>query len=246
MSCAENDVVAFEHWMHTLQRPRATVVALHGFTMGQPRIDGDVLWRRIGLPSASTSCSSPCRSTAVGRRARRAIRASSSGSWHVGRLNEAVRQAIHDVHLVRTWLAERGAAPVGVLGLSLGGHIAALYAGLCGDLALSFRWRHLSAAEFPIRLFGQHNKPPVAVAELQAAYRVHWPLTHLPIDRTPSRPGIGGRGDQVVPLEHAQALWRHWREPASYWYTGSHSAPFRRARITERVTQHLAGLGLVP
>src|SRR6185295_11983087 len=39
LSCAENDTVAMEHWMHTRRPARATVIALHGFSMGQPRID---------------------------------------------------------------------------------------------------------------------------------------------------------------------------------------------------------------
>ena len=233
--------------MHTPGTTRATVVALHGFTMGQPRIDAHVLmaahWFALGLDVVLLTlpfhgCRSPRRASYSGEL---------FGSWHVGRLNEAVRQTIHDLHLVRTWLAEMSAAPVGLLGLSLGGYIAALFAGLCRDLAFVvpvvppvWLW------DLPMRLFGQRKQLPVPVAELQAAYRVHSPLTYpLAIARRRALV-IGGRGDQVVPLEHAQALWRHWREPASYWYSGSHSAPFRRGRIMEQIAQHLAGLGLLP
>jgi hypothetical protein len=55
---------------------------------------------------------------------------------------------------------------------------------------------------------------------------------------------IGARVDCVVPPEHAHALWHHWGRPAVHWYSGSHSALFRRPLAT-RVVEHLAGLGLL-
>ena len=36
---SQGDPVLFEHWMHEREPARGTVVALHGFTMGRPRLD---------------------------------------------------------------------------------------------------------------------------------------------------------------------------------------------------------------
>ena len=46
LRCPENETIHFEHWVHHGDAPRPTVVALHGFTMGQPRIDAHILRSR--------------------------------------------------------------------------------------------------------------------------------------------------------------------------------------------------------
>src|SRR5262245_50824796 len=42
-SCTENDTVCVEHWMHRGTAARATVILLHGFSMGQSWVDAHVL-----------------------------------------------------------------------------------------------------------------------------------------------------------------------------------------------------------
>ena len=54
-----------------------------------------------------------------------------------------------------------------------------------------------------------------------------------------------GRGDCVVPPQHAYALWRHWGEPAMHWFSGSHIAPFRRATIVDVGLRHLAARAIL-
>src|SRR5205085_980553 len=107
---------------------RPTVVALHGFTMGHPAIDAYVLmasrWFAAGLDVAFVTL------PFHGARSPRSARFSGElfGSWHVGRLNEAVRQAVHDVSIVARWLRRESASHLGLIGLSLGGYVAALLA----------------------------------------------------------------------------------------------------------------------
>jgi hypothetical protein len=85
----------------------------------------------------------------------------------------------------------------------------------------------------------------VAVDDLERAYRIHSPLTY-PLAVPPERAlVVGGRGDLVVPPEHAYALWRHWGKPAIWWFSGSHTAPFGRTEILARAAAHLDGLGLL-
>jgi acetyl esterase/lipase len=169
----------------------------------------------------------------------------------VGRLGEAVRRAVHEIRAVTLWLQATGGAPVGLLGLSLGGYLAALAAGLwddfafvvpmvppvcIGDLAWQFfrRSRRQDAAQ-----------PAFAHGELRRHYRVHSPLAH-PL-RTPRERTfiVAGRGDRIVPPEHPHALWCHWGHPGIHWYSGGHLTPFGRSEIAASVLRHLASLDLV-
>lgn len=242
--CPENARVPLQHWTHRSRTPRATVIALHGFTMGQPWIDARVLmaaeWFAHGydvvLPVLPFH----------GPRAPRGARYSGEAfaSWDVRRLNEAVRQAVHDVDLVRRWLVGEGRAPVGVLGLSLGGYLAALLAALRADLAFAVPVAPpLTLAWLPRRLFGfgarDRRRTPVRGSLLEAAYRVHSPLSYplaVPRERTFI---VGGVGDRVVPPKQVLALWRHWGKPATHWFSGGHTTPFGRAGIMARIEAHL-------
>jgi dienelactone hydrolase len=238
----ENARIPFQHWQHD-DAPRAVVIALHGFTMGRPWIDGHVLmtsqWFARGYDVVMPVL------PFHGARAPRTARYSGEafGSWDVRRLNEAVREAIHDVEIVRGWLAARTRAPVGIVGLSLGGYVAAVLAGLRSDLAFAVPVAAPSSlAWLPHRLFGLTTnavRPPVAAEVLDAAYRVHSPLT-FPLAIPKERAFVvGGLGDGLVPREQVETLWRHWREPALHWFSGGHSAPFGRARLLARIDEHL-------
>jgi hypothetical protein len=246
-----DDLVHMELWRHETERRRATVVALHGFTMGRPRLDAPVLlashWWRAGLDVALL--------TLPFHGARTPADARFSGEHfavpHVARMAESVRRAVHEVRAVSLWLRETSGAPVGLLGLSLGGYLAALAAGLwddfafvvpmvppvcIGDLAWQFfrRSRRQGAAQ-----------PAFAYEELRRHYRVHSPLAH-PL-RTPRERTfiVAGRGDRIVPPEHPFALWCHWGRPGIHWYSGGHLTPFGRGEMAAAVLRHLAGLDLV-
>jgi hypothetical protein len=250
LSCVENDRVVIEHWQHRRETPRATVLALHGFTMGTAWIDAHVLmasrWFARGfdvallaLPFHGPRCPSTAR-----------FSGELFGSWDVARTNEAVRQAVHDVDLVRRWITAESGRPVGILGLSLGGYLAALMAGLRDDWAFVIplippvSLDALAGSLLAIGGPAARLAPPVPFAELRAAYAVHSPLTYplaVPRERVLI---VGARGDRFVPPEHAYALWRHWGEPDIHWYSGGHVASFSRARLMSRVMAHLDGIGL--
>lgn len=245
---AENDRVVFEHWMHRDRAPRATVIALHGFAMGTTWIDAHVLmaaqWFARGFDVALVTL------PFHGPRSPSTARYSGElfASWDVGRTNEAVRQAVFDTDLVRRWIAAETGRPVGVLGLSLGGYVASVMAGLYEDLAFVIPLVPpvtMDALAASLRaLHGASEPMPFSLAEVRAGYAVHCPLSHALVVPRERVLIVGARGDYIVPVEHAYALWRHWGEPAAHWYSGSHVAPFRRARLIARVSEHLDTLGL--
>jgi pimeloyl-ACP methyl ester carboxylesterase len=243
---ARPDPVLVEHWTHGPERPRATVVALHGFSMGYPRIDAFALFAaqlfRAGLDVALV--------TLPFHGARTPPDARFSGERfampHVARLNEAMRQAIYEVHVLLGWLRDHVDAPVGLLGLSLGGYLSALMAGLRADLDFiipmvppvcigDLAWRFFRQS----RHYRSAPAPAFTHEELRAAYRAHSPLTY-PLRVSKERILIlAGRGDQIVPPDHPHTLWRHWGEPAIVWFSGSHLAPFRRSRLCASVIEHI-------
>jgi hypothetical protein len=248
-SCVENDTVCIEHWMHRGTPPRATVILLHGFSMGQAWVDAHVLmaaqWFALGVDVALLTL------PFHGPRAPSGSRYSGElfASWDIGCLNESVRQSIHDVCLVKRWLVERTGAAVGLMGLSLGGYVSAVAAALCPDLAFVVPLAApVCLVDLPVRLLALGEAGglplPLSLDDLRRAYRPHCPLTY-PLAIAPERALIvAGRGDQVVPPEHGYALWRHWSEPPIHWFSGGHTAPFRRDRIMARIAEHLRGLGL--
>jgi pimeloyl-ACP methyl ester carboxylesterase len=220
--------------------------------MGRPHIDAHVLmlerWFRLGLdivqltlPFHGARASASCRYS--GER---------FASWHVGRLNEAVRQSVHDTLAVQRWLVAQSSAPVGVLGMSLGGYIAALLAAL--EPTLAFIVPVVPAvclADLPTRLFAYSRTgragvlPPLTHLELERAYRPHSPLTYplaLPRQRVLV---VGARGDGVTPFTQAHALWEHWQRPSAVWFSGGHVTPFQRSRVAGAVTRHLRALDVV-
>lgn len=245
-SAAPPDSVLVEHWRHHPGRPLATVLALHGFSMGYRRIDAIALFAaqcfREGLDVALLTL------PFHGPRAPADARFSGErfAMPDVGRLNEAVRQAIYEIHVVGGWLRRQTGAPVGLLGLSLGGYLSSLMAGLTADLDFvipmvppvcmgDLAWRFFSRS----RHYRGGAPPAFSREELRAVYRVHSPLTYA---RRVERERIlilAGRGDQIVPPEHPHALWRHWDEPDIHWFSGSHLAPFRRGQLLGAIVRHL-------
>jgi pimeloyl-ACP methyl ester carboxylesterase len=244
---APDDRIFLEQWTHDGQAPRATVLALHGFSMGYPRLDAAVLFAaacfRAGYDVALL--------TLPGHGARTPRGARFSGERfavpHVARLNEAVRQSVYEIHLTARWLRQQTHKPVGLIGLSLGGYLASLLAGLTPDLDFvvpivppvcmgDLAWRFFAQS----RHYQQNRAAAFSREELRAAYRVHSPLTYAPRIDTARAFIVAGRGDQIVPPDHPHALWRHWGKPDIHWFSGSHLAPFRRSRLLALILEHLA------
>ena len=244
---APDDPIRIEHWVHQGRPPRATVLAVHGFTMGWPRFDAIALfaseWFRAGLDVALL--------TLPFHGPRTPPHASFSGDSFarpdVGELNEAARRAVREILLAVRWLRAESQHPVGLLGLSLGGYLAATAAGLDPELAFvvtmvppvcfgDLAWRFMPERQARAGA----ALPALGYDELRRAFRIHSPLAHAPVVARERLLVIAGRGDRIVPPEHPSSLWRHWGEPAIHWFDGSHLAPFGRAGIAAAVRAHLA------
>jgi len=244
--------ILFEHWVHEGRPARGTVIALHGFAMGQPRLGAFALfareWYQRGLDVVLL--------TLPEHGERRPPHARFSGECFAVpdgvRLAEAVREAIFEIFVVERWLRARLDAPIGLLGLSLGGYLTSLSVGLSGrfDFAIPMA-APACMGDLAWRVFQRtrHVRPgaegPLDESTMRASFRVHSPLAHplrIPRERVLI---VAGRGDRVVPPEHPTALWEHWGKPPVHWFNGSHTAPFGRKRIVGAIDTHLRRIGVL-
>ena len=140
----------------------------------------------------------------------------------------AFSQAIWDVRRTIAWLRDRGAATIGVHGVSLGGYVAALLAGLEDDLDCVVAG--LPPSDIPSLVVGHAARyRGVADAAVEVEAGASQKLNQLvsPLAFTPrlARDRLNmyaAVGDRISTPEQAGALWSHWGEPEICWIQGSH------------------------
>jgi pimeloyl-ACP methyl ester carboxylesterase len=169
---------------------------------------------------------------------------------HLVRTNEAFGQAIWDLRSLADVLRDRGAPTVGVLGMSLGGYTAALWASIDPSLAFAFvmippisiaelMWKH--GEDSPARRAA--TREGVTMDLLAEVFAVQTPTTRparLPNDRLMV---IAGRGDQNCPPDHAERLARHWGAEMR-WFAGGHLAQVGRGDAFRHLLSRLSDLDL--
>ncbi len=217
---------------------RTTVVCVHGYRGGFPALDGrafDVgrLFHRLGLDVTLA---------VLPYHGARTPEGTTSGIPFLNdplRTLEGVAQGIADLRRLVRWLRSEGAGAVGVMGMSLGGYMAALLASL--EPGLAFAVPVIPVASFAdifwerAGLRGEHDDARRAGIELELLRRVfspHCPLSHRPLVPPERRMVIAGEGDRIVPPEHPEALAVHWGTDVQ-WFPGGHLAQLGRERALE-------------
>ena len=251
LRAAEN-LTAHARWW-TSGHGRPTIVLVHGWGGGNQwvteRTFGVAYWLRHGydvaafvLPFHGARAASPLRSGA------------GFPSPNPLRTNEAFGQAIHDLRALSRFLRSRGASAVGVLGMSLGGYTAALWASVAGpeDLGgIDFSVAMIPAVSMAPLIWrhGAHSERRAEAVRagvtedlLVDAFAVHAPTTR------PARLGrerlfvVAGRGDRITPPEQAEMLAAHWGVDVR-WFDGGHLAQIGRGEVLRDVRRALGGLG---
>lgn len=231
----ENRVNRVHIWQH--HRPgQTTVICIHPWGGGNLALDerfyvADALYRR-GFNVALFTM--PLHGERTPKRA--LFSGQLFMSRHIQRQNEAFGQAVADIRLLMHWLREHtGRGPQGMLGYSLGGYVTALMAGL--EPRLAFCVAMAAPASFPDLWWqhGQHHPERraaelagITLGDLRALSAIHCPL-----ERAPQLPRerlllVWGRGDRIVPKNHAHALWTHWQRPQIHAFDGGHLLQFGR------------------
>lgn len=172
-------------------------------------------------------------------------------SGNLARTNEAFGHAIYDLRALAAALRdELGPAPMGALGMSLGGYTAALWASVADDL--DFVVPMIPAASISRMMLARGAGSPLArrlrdagidELALDEVFAVHSPLRRAPRVPGPARFVIAGQGDRITPAEHASALIEHW-QCSHHWFAGGHLAQVGRHGALRAARLHLRALGI--
>jgi len=152
-----------------------------------------------------------------------------------------IAQSVWDVRRVVRWAASQGDEPVGITGISLGGFVTALVAGLEPDLACAILG--VPAVDL-IDLIDHHStrtRDPQYLRVLDLARQVS--VVVSPLSVSPQLPHdrrfiYAGLADRLAhPRHQVGRLWEHWGRPEVLWYKGGHVA-FGRNKPVGRFVRH--------
>jgi pimeloyl-ACP methyl ester carboxylesterase len=231
------------------REPRPVVVCLHGWGAGRTWIDERAFavpyLLRIGLDVAMFQL------PFHGQRSPTPRSGALFPGQNVVRTNEAFGQVVSDLRALAGHLRAGGAPHIGVVGMSLGGYGAALWAGLDPDLAFAavvipavslsrLFWAH--GAGSPARR--RAERAGVTAELLEQAFAVHAPLGR-PVGIARERLLIAAaRGDRITPPEQAEMLWHHWGQPELCWVAGGHLTHMASGDTFRALRRTLRGIGL--
>ncbi len=240
------------HFFHG-DRPRTTVIALHGFWASPYWLNAYMfelpLFYRLGFDVVLP--------TMPFHGVRQMDRALFSGhgfvSAEIAQTNEAFAHAVSDVRVLIAHLRRRGVENIGMTGLSLGGFMTALMASLEPDLA--FAIPNVPVASLVDLLLDWHplaellrvamKRSGMRLQEARRRLAVHHALSYAPKVPRDRLMVIAGVGDRMAPPSQARLLWEHWGEPRAYFFPGNHALHFDRGGYLRVMAKFLARAGLV-
>lgn len=232
--------------------PRPWLVCIHGFGMGRvPLVDlwafrAQRLHHQLGL-----NLILPVLPLHGPRQDPGADRGEGLMSINLIDTLHGMAQAAADVRAAIAWIRQQHpGVPVGVYGISLGGYVAALLAGLEDGLACVVAG--IPATDMP-DLYDRHSPPGIRrrarqagalgpqVAEVMSVVSPLALPARLPRERLFV---FGGLGDRMSSSDQAARLWEHWGRPAVAWYPGGHIGFFWSNAVNRFIDGALVDAGL--
>ena len=206
---------------------RPWLVCLHGFGTGSAMLDLPAfralrLHRDLGLNLLLPvlPCHGPRKISRLG--------SDSLLSFDILNSIHGIAQGVWDMRRLLGWVRNQGAPAIGLYGISLGGYMTALLAGLEDGLRCAVAG--IPAADLP-HLFFRHSPPQVRrrAAEHhllgEEASRIHRVISPLVLEPRVPHSGrfiYAGLADRLATPGQAQRLWLHWGRPTIHWYPGNH------------------------
>jgi pimeloyl-ACP methyl ester carboxylesterase len=208
------------------------VVILHGFGMGSSRFDLNVLsanylHHRLGYNVALpiSPLHGPRRESTDGQLL----------SLDLTSMLHGITQAVWDVRRLVSWIRSTTDAPVGLYGVSLGGYLSTVLAGLERFDAVA------AALPFadPLALLTHHGPPEeyrdvIASDDARTVFQVVSPLTLPAVVAPGDRTLFIARADRLIPVEQSAALADSWHAGHVRWVNTGH-AGFTWARTARGI-----------
>lgn len=157
-------------------------------------------------------------------------------SGGLAQTNEAMLQAVCDVRVWMDFLEARGAPKIGVSGLSLGGYITSLLAGVDERLAFAIPNSPVVAVFdmamewMPVRPFLRAMMwvDDIGIRELRHGMALHSPLSYPAKIASDRLLIISGAGDRFTAPRFVNLLHEHWRGSRLHWFPGNHIVHLRQ------------------
>jgi hypothetical protein len=236
-------------WVLRHPEPRPWLVCVHGTSMGKPNLDLALFRARWLHQDLGLNVAVPVLPLHGARGEDLPRHAGFPGEDVMDNIH-GIAQSVWDVRRVARWAHAQGDAdtPVGITGVSLGGFVTALVAGLEDDLACAILG--VPAVDL-IDLIDHHStrgRDAQYLRVLELARRlgvVVSPLSlapRLPLER---RYVYAGLADRLAhPRHQVGRLWEHWGRPEVLWYKGGHVAFSRSKAVGRFVRGALESSGL--
>lgn len=224
LSFPENKTARLIRWTHGDQ-DRKTLVCLHGYMLGDPDQAEKMFKVRklFGMGLDVVLFIAPFHWLRAPKE--KMLRGMFLQPDDVVMTCECFGQAMHDLALSILALEDMGAGEIGLIGASLGGYNAGLFA--CLSDRIGFAALMVPAVRFGGDFSPKAAKLPFSVDDrlLDRLNRV-WTL-HSPLNFHPKIPKdriliIASRGDKLCPFDHVRELWERWDRPRHLFMTGGH------------------------
>lgn len=237
-------------WEHNDdQGERATIVAIHGWTMGDQRVNSLAF-----MPGLLYTLG--CNVALVelpfhGRRRPTGVPESDPlfPSIDPVRTCVAMAHALHDLRALAAYLSSRGHSRLSCIGMSLGAYVAALWASVdvLRRVALLVPLVSMGdmAHELLVKRFGRSDAAAsgVDISALRDLFADHYPLSREPQTAQESIMVVRGKGDQLVSRGQIAILRKAWPRARYLWADGGHGAPVKRGETFARMTDFLLEKG---
>jgi len=232
-------------------RPRPWLVCIPGYRMGHPLVDFTGFRARWLHQTLGVNVAIPVMPLHGPRRVGRR----GGDGFFSGDFIDTVHaqaQAVWDIRRLIGWLRAQGAPGVGIYGVSLGGYTAALVASLEHELACVIAgipatdFVRLARSHAPALLVRAAERAGFSFERIERLLRVISPLALPPKVAHERRFLYAGLADRLASPDQASDLWRHWGEPKTLWYHGSHVSFIWEPEIQTLVSEALVSSGLVP
>jgi hypothetical protein len=167
-----------------------------------------------------------------------------------------IAQSVWDVRRLVGWARAGGSdsaaagQPVGITGISLGGYVTAIVAGLEDDLACAV----LGVPAVDLLDLIDHHSNRSGDPDYERVRELARQLGTLvsPLSFTPRLPHdrrfiYAGLADRLAhPRHQVGRLWDHWARPDVLWYRGGHVAFSRNKDVGRFLRGALASSGMTP
>jgi hypothetical protein len=241
----ENKTARLIRWTHG-DRGRNTLVCLHGYMLGEP----DQAERMFKIPKLFQMGMDVALFITPFHWKRAPRSMSLRGIFlqpdDVVMTCECFGQAMYDLYHSILLLKKLGAQDIGVIGASLGGYNAGLFACLMNQIA--FAAMMVPAVKFTDR-FGPESISLYEKMDSELKDKIHrlWNL-HSPLNFMPKIPKdriliIASKGDRVCPFEPVKELCEKWGWPRHVFLTGGHWLMFNAAERGRAWYKFLGDMG---